>query len=338
VVVLSTPLDSAWTAPTGQYAIGNIPQDTGYTAIAGMVPGHGAAAADFDVTANQASVWDPMLAGAETFEASNGGYTPTNDWSWGTPTFPQPPNRPVPFSGTKVWGTGLTGYYHDLTTSTLTSPVFDLRSWPHLTLSFHQWYWISDGDGAQVQVWDAAHSQWVIVQPVGGYPDNNIIILNYGPGYTGKHSAWEPAVFHLDQYAGADFQFRFYFKTNFSGHLNGWFVDDVALDSGGHSAAGVLSSLPAEDGPRILQAGPNPSIAESRITFLLPAPAESRCEVYNLAGRLVHAWSPGTLSAGLHEMVWDGRDETGRPLASGMYFYRLRAGGEVLSGRLMRVR
>nr|MBC8424101.1 hypothetical protein [bacterium] len=43
-------------------------------------------------------------------------------------------------------------------------------------------------------------------------------------------------------------------------------------------------------------------------------------------------------AAGPHALLWDGRDDTGRPAASGAYLVRLRAGGRVDAGKLTLVR
>ncbi|MBI5837488.1 MAG: hypothetical protein HZB25_09610 [Candidatus Eisenbacteria bacterium] len=46
----------------------------------------------------------------------------------------------------------------------------------------------------------------------------------------------------------------------------------------------------------------------------------------------------GPVPAGEHSVTWDGRDESGRSTSSGLYFYRLIAGGKVLTGTVTSVR
>ena len=43
-------------------------------------------------------------------------------------------------------------------------------------------------------------------------------------------------------------------------------------------------------------------------------------------------------SAGVYRAAWDGRDELGRPVGTGVYLYRLETGGRVLQGKLLLVR
>ena len=51
-----------------------------------------------------------------------------------------------------------------------------------------------------------------------------------------------------------------------------------------------------------------------------------RLEVFNVVGQRVRTLVAGRLAAGEHRVKWDGRDETGGLVSSGIYFYRLRAG------------
>ena len=48
--------------------------------------------------------------------------------------------------------------------------------------------------------------------------------------------------------------------------------------------------------------------------------------VYNLEGQIIRQLETGHRNSGSYEVVWDSRDDNGRQVASGVYFYRLRAG------------
>jgi len=72
---------------------------------------------------------------------------------------------------------------------------------------------------------------------------------------------------------------------------------------------------------------PNPFNPRTRIRFDLPTAAEATLEIYDLAGRVVRTLLAGErLPAGGHERAWSGRDQAGRRVAAGVYFYRLNAG------------
>jgi hypothetical protein len=332
IVFPGTPLDTLWSAPDGSYAQPEIPENTGYTAVVGMVPTYGVNYTNFDITAEEATIWNPILMEAETFEDGPAGYTATGEWELGEPTFLAPP----PFSGSNCWGTNLDGPYGDLVTSVLTSPVFHLPDGDTLRLSFHHWYWVDSEDGGNVQVLDPDMEDWVTVEPIGGYPDDNIIILIYEPGYNGKLEDWEPAIFPLDQYAGRDFQFRFYFRSTIEGHKVGWYIDDIALETDDLTSVD-LSTFTFESF-RITGSGPNPAARDARISFVMPDARPVTLNVYDVAGHLVRAVSRGTLPAGVHTLSWDGRDQRGRRVPSGVYLYKLSAGSELRTGRILRIR
>jgi flagellar hook assembly protein FlgD len=57
--------------------------------------------------------------------------------------------------------------------------------------------------------------------------------------------------------------------------------------------------------------------------------------VFDVAGRRVRAVLERVLPAGLHEIEWDGRDDAGRPVASGVYFYRMQSGPQTETRRMV---
>jgi hypothetical protein len=63
--------------------------------------------------------------------------------------------------------------------------------------------------------------------------------------------------------------------------------------------------------------------AATIIRFALPHPEEISLTIYNQLGQKIRTILSGRLSAGLHERAWDGRDDFGVFVASGVYFYRL---------------
>ena len=79
------------------------------------------------------------------------------------------------------------------------------------------------------------------------------------------------------------------------------------------------------------QNAPNPFNPVTKIAFTVPEDAGSvTLTIYNVSGRVVRRLVDGPLSAGPHSVVWNGRDDGGENLASGVYFARLAAGGESL--------
>lgn len=88
----------------------------------------------------------------------------------------------------------------------------------------------------------------------------------------------------------------------------------------------VREQTPAYVGVR-MRVVPNPFNPATRIYFTLPAPTAVQLDIYDVAGRLVRRLVEGDLPAGPQAVEWDGRNRGGVPVASGVYFARLNAGG-----------
>ena len=80
---------------------------------------------------------------------------------------------------------------------------------------------------------------------------------------------------------------------------------------------------------------PNPFHNTTTIRFNLVNKGNARLEVYNLKGQLVKRITDETKDPGDYEVIWDGRDECGLPVASGIYFYQLTTPLGRLSSRLL---
>lgn len=68
---------------------------------------------------------------------------------------------------------------------------------------------------------------------------------------------------------------------------------------------------------------PNPFNPSTRIRFDLPQATPISLIIYDLIGREIARLEEGLLQPGYHEVVWNGRDNLGRPIASGLYFARM---------------
>jgi len=81
--------------------------------------------------------------------------------------------------------------------------------------------------------------------------------------------------------------------------------------------------------PRIFalaQSYPNPSTGSMAIHYQMPKESEIALKVYNISGQLVKTFVNETQKAGYYQVTWDGRDELGHSVRSGVYFYRMEAG------------
>jgi hypothetical protein len=76
----------------------------------------------------------------------------------------------------------------------------------------------------------------------------------------------------------------------------------------------------------LFQNHPNPFNPETEIKYTLPAAAEVKLQVYNVKGQKVRMLVDEYQTTGHHAVRWDGKDENGKSVASGVYFYRIQAG------------
>jgi hypothetical protein len=117
----------------------------------------------------------------------------------------------------------------------------------------------------------------------------------------------------------------------------------VAFEAGGDVwlavPAPVSAALPSVAGLRLEQNHPNPFNPRTRIAYEVPVGgARVLLEVFDLRGRRVRTLVDGHQEAGRRSSDWDGRDASGRAVASGTYLYRLRAGGQVVGRSMQLVR
>lgn len=107
------------------------------------------------------------------------------------------------------------------------------------------------------------------------------------------------------------------------------------LTSGGEEPPGTGN---AGNVPREFELGqnyPNPFNPRTSITVTAPRTSTVRVEVFNILGQRVRTLFNGLVEAGKRILQWDGTNDRGEPLGSGMYVYRLEAGDVVRTRKMM---
>jgi subtilisin family serine protease len=111
--------------------------------------------------------------------------------------------------------------------------------------------------------------------------------------------------------------------------------------AGGTGPGAVLQVTAEDDGGASQEAAfglansPNPFSTDTEIAFTLPEGCEVRLVVYDAAGRRVRSLFGGYYPEGSHVLSFDGRDDAGRALSAGVYFYCLRCGGRAESRKML---
>ncbi len=88
----------------------------------------------------------------------------------------------------------------------------------------------------------------------------------------------------------------------------------------------------------LYQNEPNPFNPSTTIRYFVGAECAVSLEVYDIAGRLVRRLESGRVGTGMRAVEWNGLDERGNRSSAGVYFYRLRAGKNTLSRKMILVR
>jgi hypothetical protein len=80
---------------------------------------------------------------------------------------------------------------------------------------------------------------------------------------------------------------------------------------------------------------PNPFNPSTTISFTLPERERVMLSIYDVRGTLVRTLADELVGEGYEERIWDGKDASGNPVGSGVYFYRLTAGDKTLTKKMV---
>jgi len=106
------------------------------------------------------------------------------------------------------------------------------------------------------------------------------------------------------------------------------------------ASASLVDAGPPERAPLAFAArpaAPNPFSATTTLSFDLPAARHVSLALYGIDGRLVRRLVDQQLGAGRQRAVWDGRDQRGQRVATGVYFARIQAGEFASTQRVVRL-
>ncbi|MCI0596403.1 MAG: T9SS type A sorting domain-containing protein [candidate division Zixibacteria bacterium] len=127
---------------------------------------------------------------------------------------------------------------------------------------------------------------------------------------------------------------RSFFYTRAAGWKN-WVYNDWML------RASYVASKAGGNRPlrfSLEQNFPNPFNPSTEIRFRLEKPSTVELSVHNVLGQKIRTLVSGNFPGGEHAATWNGRDEAGRPLSSGVYFYRLRSENRVLTRKMVLIK
>jgi hypothetical protein len=239
------------------------------------------------------------------------------------------------------------GVYANIMESVLTLPPLCLFSNSRLTF----WHRIDAEAGAAYPYWalDAGvvelsqdnGSTWKIISPTVIYPSraspyNSIFLAAYQRCYSGTID-WKMETFDLSAYEGPTL-LRFHFASDEQYGVEGWYIDDIRVTTDVSTDADGHETPSASGANRLEPAYPNPFNPRTIIPFETAARGAVEMKIFDAAGRLVRTLVERVYDAGRHAAVWDGTDNRGTAVASGIYFCRFKTGPYEATTRLALVR
>ncbi len=108
----------------------------------------------------------------------------------------------------------------------------------------------------------------------------------------------------------------------------------IELSKSGTSAPPTTSPKEFALGPSY----PNPFNPSTTIRYALPQAAKVELKIYNILGQVVRKLVDEEQAAGFYEKLWDGKDQNGRPVSTGIYLYQIRAGDFVQSKKMQLIK
>ena len=226
------------------------------------------------------------------------------------------------YSPTTCWrcGVGDSGNYANLMNSSLVTPEFSVGT--EANISFWHKFWMEP-------IYDHGYLEYTTD---GGSTWIELAI------YNATSSDWLKESFNINDIPLASkVMLRFRFTSDVSITALGWYIDDISVTT----STGVFGrpEEPKLSGVlRLNRSHPNPMRSNAVISYQIPSKSPVTLTVYNILGQTIRLLDSGEKAPGLYQVNWDGRDNRGNNMSSGIYFYRLAAGAATLTQKLILVR
>jgi hypothetical protein len=168
-------------------------------------------------------------------------------------------------------------------------------------------------------------------------PGEYTTMVSGQPSFTGSQH-WVRERIDLSSYIGQEIQVRFLYHSDGGLPGDGFYFDDFAIVDYADTITHVGPGEEILPSSFISQNFPNPFNPSTTIHYGLEERSHVAITLYDYLGREIRTLVNDIVSPGNHTVVWDGRDETGIDVASGVYIYRMVTAGLVRSGKMLLVR
>jgi hypothetical protein len=235
-------------------------------------------------------------------------------------------------TGSQCWITGQhtpgqADDYNDVDggATSLISPVFNVSGAASVNIRFFRWFNNQHGSAPGVDPWrlwgsNDGGATWTVMQLSAATTQD-----------------WTANEYELTDFFPAPDQLRLKFVAQ---DLGADTIVEAGLDD---LVIMVFTTTGADDGfsvaaLRLDQNVPNPFNPSTEIRFVLDEAGPAKLNVFDASGRLVKTLAEGSQPAGEHRAVWDGTDTQGRPVPTGVYFYRLETQDRIRSRQMVLIK
>lgn len=160
-----------------------------------------------------------------------------------------------------------------------------------------------------------------------GYAENTPCWIN------NSGDAWQQICLDFSEFVGEAVKVRFIFFADYTnGFSTGWFIDDVKLDTDPNSIGHDIDKF------MVMGNYPNPFNPNTSIRFNLPESSQVAVTIFNVLGQKVKNLYNGEMNGGNNTLSWNGKDNSGKTVGTGVYFYTIKTAQNHFTGKMLLVK
>ena len=186
-------------------------------------------------------------------------------------------------------------------------------------------FWINPGSSSVEEL------KIIASRHAGTITRSSILFLEEELGLSFEPETWQPVWIPLEALELTDANLE---RILLAGDVTGTFyidnlrfVPEAVPVPAGPTAVAVSEVGVVPTGYALSQNHPNPFNPETTIRYALAEAGEVRLSLYNVSGQLIRTLVDGERAVGSYSVRWDGKDDAGRDVASGVYVGRMEVGG-----------
>lgn len=218
-----------------------------------------------------------------------------------------------PYSGNNCAGTILKGDYPPNANTRLITPWIELipKENEIPTLFFYHWFDIdkthpSGSDHGFIQI-----------------TEDDSVWEKLGDSIEGTSVEWTRGKRTLSDYSNKKVRIGFYFESNSYVNGKGWYIDDIRIEGIVTSSVDLIAPKPLEF--FLQQNYPNPFNPITTIEYSILKSTPVEINIFNQRGQIVRALlNESQVQPGTYSINWDGREDKGQLMTSGIYLYQIR--------------